>query len=121
MMIVNMTETETRPNARQGAVPLQPDKQHQEAIAGPGARRSSSAGDVVQAYLRGQVQALRSLEPMVRADEFDSVHQMRVATRRLRATLRTFGQVIRLSGTEHLAAELNWLGGLLGQARDSEM
>src|SRR5271165_4139532 len=79
-------------------------------IAGTQPRRSSSAGDVVLAHLRLQAHALKSLEPMVRADEFDAVHQMRVTTRRLRATLRSFGQVIPRSDTERLAAELKWLG-----------
>ena len=90
-------------------------------IAGTQPRRSSSAGDMVLAYLRAQAGALKSLEPMVRADEFDSVHQMRVASRRLRATLRSFGQVIPRSDTEWLAGELKWLGGLLGAARDGEV
>jgi CHAD domain-containing protein len=76
---------------------------------------------VVQAYLKVQVATLRSLEPKVRADEFDSVHQMRVATRRLRATLRTFGQVIPPADGERLAAELQWLGRMLGRARDDEV
>ncbi len=89
-------------------------------IAGTQPRRSSSAGDVVLAYLRLQAHALKSLEPMVRGDEFDAVHQMRVTTRRLRATLRSFGQVIPRSDTDRLAAELKWLGGLLGAARDGE-
>ncbi len=90
-------------------------------IAGTQPRRSSSAGDVVLAHLRLQAHALKSFEPMVRADEFDAVHQMRVTTRRLRATLRSFGQVIPRSDTERLAAELKWLGGLLGAARDGEV
>jgi|HubBroStandDraft_6_1064221.scaffolds.fasta_scaffold156067_2 CHAD domain-containing protein len=90
-------------------------------IAGTQPRRWSSAGDVVLAYLRTQAGALKSLEPMVRADEFDAVHQMRVTIRRLRATLRSFGQVIPRSDTERLAAELKWFGGLLGAARDSEV
>ena len=90
-------------------------------IAGTRPRRSSSAGDVVLAYLRTQAGALKSLEPMVRADEFDAVHQMRVATRRLRATLRSFGQVIPRPDSERLAGELKWLGGLLGAARDGEV
>jgi CHAD domain-containing protein len=75
----------------------------------------------VKAYLRVQVAKLRGLEPQVRADEFDSVHQMRVATRRLRGTLRSFGTVIPRSQTSDLAAELKWLGGLLGEARDGEV
>jgi CHAD domain-containing protein len=84
-------------------------------------RRSSSAGDVVLAYLRLQAHELASLEPMVRTDEFDAVHQMRVATRRLRAALRSFGTVVPRPGTERVAAELQWLGGLLGAARDGEV
>jgi CHAD domain-containing protein len=75
----------------------------------------------VLAYLRTQAGALRSLEPMVRADEFDAVHQMRVATRRLRATLRSFGQIIPRADSERPAAELQWLGRLLGAARDAEV
>src|SRR5271157_2347726 len=90
-------------------------------IAGTQPRRSSSAGDMVLAYLRAQAGALKSLEPMVRADEFDAVHQMRVATRRLRAGLRSFGQIIPRSDSERLAGELKWLGGLLGAARDGEV
>jgi len=75
----------------------------------------------VKAYLKVQVAKLGELEPKVRADEFDSVHQMRVATRRLRGTLRSFGTVIPRSVTKELAAELKWLGGLLGEARDGEV
>jgi CHAD domain-containing protein len=90
-------------------------------IAGSKPKPSASAAEVVQAYLKVQVATLRSLEPEVRADEFDSVHQMRVATRRLRATLRSFGKVIPRPATEKVAGELTWLGGLLGEARDGEV
>jgi CHAD domain-containing protein len=90
-------------------------------IAGSKPKPSASAAEVVKAYLKVQVATLRSLEPKVRADEFDSVHQMRVATRRLRATLRSFGKVIPRPATEKLAGELKWLGGLLGEARDGEV
>jgi inorganic triphosphatase YgiF len=89
--------------------------------AGTQPRRSSSAGDVVLAYVRLQAHELASLEPLVRTDEFDAVHQMRVAARRLRAALRSFGTVAPRPDTEHLATELQWLGHLLGAARDGEM
>jgi uncharacterized protein (DUF2267 family) len=90
-------------------------------IAGTRPPRDSSAGDVVLAYLRIQAHALKTLEPKVRADELDSVHQMRVATRRLRATLRTYRQVIPPADSHHLAAELQWLGQALGPARVGEV
>jgi CHAD domain-containing protein len=108
-MTANTTQTQTRPVARH------------PVIAGTQPGRSASAGEAVLAYLRLQGHALASLEPMVRADAPDAVHQMRVATRRLRATLRSFGTVVSRPGTEHVAAELKWLGGLLGAARDGEV
>ena len=87
-------------------------------IAGAKPPRDASAGDVVLAYLRSQAHAVRTLESSVRTDEYDAVHQMRVATRRLRAALRVFGQV---TDGEHLAGELQWLGRELAAARDGEV
>ena len=83
--------------------------------------RPASAGDVVLAYLREHAARLKSLDPLVRADEPDAVHQMRVTTRRLRSTLQSFGEIIPRSGTEGMLAELKWLGGVLGEARDAEV
>jgi CHAD domain-containing protein len=110
-----------RPAARSAKLERALAGQLPEPAGRPRLSRSSPAGDVVLAYLRTQTKALQSLDPMVRRDEPDSVHQMRVATRRLRSTLRSFGQVIRGSGTERLAGELQWLGSVLGAARDSEV
>src|ERR1700724_3734768 len=108
-MTANTTQTLTRPGpkaerkAERKAEPKAERKVERKAvIAGTRPPRDSSAGDVVLAYLRIQAHALKTLEPRVRADEFDSVHQMRVATRRLRAALRTFGQVIPRTDGEHL-------------------
>src|ERR1700719_4360014 len=78
----------------------------QALLAGTQPRRSASAAEVVRAYLRIQARAMASLEPGVRADTYDAVHQMRVATRRLRAALRSFGSVIPRSSSEQVAAEL---------------
>ena len=80
-----------------------------------------SAGDVVLASLRQHGARLKSLDPLVRADEPDAVHQMRVTTRRLRSTLQSFGTVIPRSGSEGMLTELKWLGGVLGEARDAEV
>jgi CHAD domain-containing protein len=73
------------------------------------------------AYLQTHAEALKSLDPMVRRDEPDAVHDMRVATRRLRSTLRSFGGIIRRDDSQRLAAELKWLGSVLGAARDGEV
>jgi CHAD domain-containing protein len=81
----------------------------------------SPAGQAVLSYLTAQVNALKSLDPKVRNDEPDAIHQMRVSTRRIRSTLRTFRRVIRRPSTGRLAGELKWLGGVLGEARDAEV
>jgi CHAD domain-containing protein len=126
-MTANTTQTLTRPErkAPERKAPEREAPNHKAerppVIAGTRPPRDSSAGDVVLAYLRTQAHTLKTLEPAVRADEFDSVHQMRVATRRVRAVLRTFGQVIPRTDSEHLAGELQWLGRELGAARDTEV
>jgi len=73
----------------------------------------------LQTSLRAQADKLAALEPAVRADEPDAVHQMRVAARTLRANLRTFADVLPDSGT--LPEELGWLGDALGPAREAEV
>jgi len=62
-----------------------------------------------------------AFDPLVRRDAPDAVHQMRVATRRLRSTLKSFGRVLRAEDCAQLGDELKWLGGVLGTARDAEV
>ncbi|MFD7643527.1 CHAD domain-containing protein [Kitasatospora sp. NPDC059795] len=83
-------------------------------------RIDGSAGDVLTARLRDQTAKLVALEPDVRADRPDAVHQMRIAARRLRSALRTHRR--HLAG-DHTALEdeLRLLGRNLGRARDAEV
>jgi CHAD domain-containing protein len=86
--------------------------------------RPTAAGPAHQAvtsYLAAQAEEMAALDPLVRRFRPDSVHKMRIATRRLRGTLRSFRSVIRPDQTEDIAAELKWLGDTLGQARDAEV
>lgn len=80
-----------------------------------------TAGDHVLARLRAQRDIVVALDPAVRRDLPDSVHRMRVATRRLRSALRTHGRVLDRTATAPLAAELKWLAGELGLDRDHEV
>ncbi|MQY32533.1 hypothetical protein SRB17_04840 [Streptomyces sp. RB17] len=80
-----------------------------------------TAGDHVLAYLRAQRDVLVDLDPAVRRDIPDSVHRMRVATRRARSTLRSFRSVLDRAVTDPVAAELKWLAGELGVGRDQEV
>ena len=78
-----------------------------------------TAGHAVLAYLAGQLAALLSQDPRVRQAEADAVHQMRVASRRLRSALKAFKAIVRDTGA--LQEELRWLGTVLGEARDLEV
>jgi CHAD domain-containing protein len=81
--------------------------------------KDGSAGQTVMDYLAGQVTALLSQDPRVRRAEPDAVHQMRVASRRLRSALKAFGGIV--TGTKRVQDELRWLGTVLGEARDLEV
>ncbi len=65
--------------------------------------------------------SLIAYDPLVRIDAPDAVHQMRVATRRLRSILSGFPTVLDSSRTEHINSELQLLARILGEARDSEV
>ncbi|THA47177.1 CYTH and CHAD domain-containing protein [Streptomyces sp. A1136] len=80
-----------------------------------------TAGGHVLAYLREQREALIAHDPAVRRELPDSVHQMRVATRRLRSALATYRTVLDRTATEPLRAELRWLAAELGADRDQEV
>jgi len=53
--------------------------------------------------------------------ESESLHQMRVATRRLRAVLRTARQILLPAWVTSLQQELKWLSDVLGPARDLDV
>ncbi|MEU2407767.1 CYTH and CHAD domain-containing protein [Streptomyces rubiginosohelvolus] len=80
-----------------------------------------TAGDHVLAYVRKQIATIVRLDPAVRRDLPDSVHKMRVATRRLRSTFKTHRKILDREVTDPLGAELKWLAAELGLDRDQEV
>ncbi|MFH8404961.1 CHAD domain-containing protein [Streptomyces sp. NPDC018019] len=91
------------------------------ARAGTARPAPRTAGDAVLAYVREQVRTLVELDPAVRRDLPDSVHRMRVATRRLRSVFRSYGTVLDRSVTDPMLGELTWLAEQLGVDRDREV
>jgi CHAD domain-containing protein len=51
----------------------------------------------------------------------EAVHEMRVATRRLRSDLRTFREALEETWARELRTELTWLAEPLGRARDADV
>ncbi|WP_020658888.1 CHAD domain-containing protein [Amycolatopsis benzoatilytica] len=96
-------------------------------MPGPADGRTGAAGypgtarETVLGYLERQVEALARADLAVRMEEPEGVHDLRVAARRIRATLRTFSPVLggRLAG--RFGSALRWLGAGVGRARDTEV
>jgi CHAD domain-containing protein len=75
----------------------------------------------VLAYAREQRDAIAAYDPGVRHGDPESVHKMRVATRRLRSTLKTFRRSFPAELTVRLGPELKWLAQQLGEVRDGQV
>ena len=85
-----------------------------------GAIKPGTVGELVGAYLGAQCDVLASNDVGLRTGA-PAVHQTRVAARRLRSTLRVFGDVVDADPAEELNNELAWYAELLGQVRDREV
>jgi triphosphatase len=81
----------------------------------------STMGDLAFAVLRRQLAVVRAKEPGTRLGEDpEELHDMRVATRRLRAALSLFEGVLPVRA-QVFREELGWLGRLLGAVRDLDV
>ena len=90
------------------------------ALVSPDVDPDSPAAAVITA-LQANRDKLVDYDPRVRRDEWDSVHQMRVATRELRSHLQTFHGIVVGPEIEKIEADLKELAGILGVARDAEV
>jgi len=84
-------------------------------------RPTDRAGFAMQAVIATGFQRLVTNDPATRLGEAEPLHQMRVATRRLRSDLRTFKPLLDQAWTDATRAELQWLGELLGAVRDTDV
>jgi len=82
----------------------------------------SPAREVIRTVLAEAVAAILRNDPLVRTGKDpEAVHQERVATRKLRSHLRTFGPLLEPTWTDPLRSELGWLAMALGAVRDREV
>jgi CHAD domain-containing protein len=84
--------------------------------------RDAPPREHLQAMLAAQYRAVLAHDPGTRlGSDPEELHQMRVATRRLRAFLRAGGPLLEKEWAEALRLELGWLGGALGPVRDLDV
>lgn len=84
-------------------------------------RGKSTASDPVHRAVADQVDELIEWDRAVRADVWDSVHQMRVTTRKIRSLLQTSEASFGLTDSAWVLDELRELAAVLGVARDAEV
>ena len=105
--------------ARAGARPSSSSSKLAKALdAEPGS--VSTSGSMVTDYLRCQYAELVAGDIALRQHR-DAIHPTRVATRRVRSTLRIFGALIDEQRAARLDAELSWYADVLGAVRDRQV
>jgi len=104
-----------------GAAPADGPSKLARALADRLPRETSKTDDPVLAYAQKQREAILNFDPGVRRGDAESVHKMRVGTRRLRSTLKTFKRSFRPEQVAYLKPELKWLAAQLGEVRDGQV
>jgi inorganic triphosphatase YgiF len=114
-----------------GAGPTEPMPKYVRAL-GP---RATAAPDVIPPSADRQADIETATRAAIAADaawlirhhapttlgDAEGLHQMRVAARRLRSDLRTFGPFLDSGWTHALDAELEWVADLLAAVRDADV
>lgn len=83
--------------------------------------RAGTAAAALREVLRSLRRDLVVVDPQVRADERESVHELRKVLRRLRSVLAAYRGALDRDATETLRAELAAVAGVAGVARDAEV
>ncbi|MEO5837548.1 MAG: CHAD domain-containing protein [Acidimicrobiales bacterium] len=90
-----------------------------ETAALPG---DATVEELVQFSVRDGLDQLFAHDPAVRLDLGpEDIHQARIATRRLRANLRTLRPLLDRRTVDYLRHEIRWAGQLLGEVRDLDV
>jgi CHAD domain-containing protein len=75
----------------------------------------------VHRYWARQLELMQTLPQAVHAREADSIHGLRAAGRRLKATVRVYQPLLRRQLSAEVIDGLDWYNSVLGQARDAEV
>jgi len=92
------------------------DKAHAVKATPVSLRRKATLGEALGEILLNCLQQMQANERGVQAGDVESLHQMRVGLRRLRAALAMVEDVVQLP--EPMTADIEWLADELGNARN---
>jgi CHAD domain-containing protein len=87
--------------------------------------RRASLEDIVRLAITDGLERVLDYDYLLRLDTEDppvrAVHQARVACRRLRSDLKTYGPLLDPTWLEFTTTELRWIGARLGEIRDVDV
>ncbi len=113
-------ETESKLAKALGPVPVTPVRAGEPQLGA-----QATVADVVRANIAGSLDRMLGhhlfLQLQPSEPEPEDVHQIRVATRRLRSDLKTFAPVLDPVWVGHVRADLRWAGTALGKVRDADV
>jgi CHAD domain-containing protein len=104
-----------------GAVPAGHGSKLARVLGSTPTAPAVGSDDPVHRAVAEQVEELLVWDRAVRADVYDSVHQMRVTTRKIRSLLQASEGSFGLTDDAWILDELRQLAGILGIARDAEV
>jgi CHAD domain-containing protein len=106
-----------------GAAPAGHGSKLARVLAGaePGGKPPKRSSDPIHKAVAEQVDQLVEWDRAVRADVYDSVHQMRVTTRKIRSLLQSAEGAFGITDDAWILDELRQLAAVLGIARDAEV
>ena len=88
-------------------------------IADPQVDPTASPSEHIRAKLQAQINQMLIHDPGTRLGrDIEALHQMRVATRRMRAIFRSVRTFLEPEWTKKIRQEVGWIGSLLGEVRD---
>jgi triphosphatase len=82
---------------------------------------TATAGEAFQTIARGCLRQLIASEKAVLASDREALHRMRIALRRLQASLSVFAGVVGDREAARIKTEIRWIGKELGPARDVDV
>lgn len=104
-----------------GATPAGHGSKVGKVLAATAPERRQPSDDPVHRAVTEQIEELLVWDRAVRTDAWDSVHQMRVTTRKIRSLVKGSEESFGLNDDAFVLEELKLLAGVLGVARDAEV
>jgi CHAD domain-containing protein len=88
-------------------------------LADPQVEPTAAPSEHIRARLQAQINQMLIHDPGTRLGrDSEALHQMRVATRRMRAIFRAVRTFLEPEWTKKIRQEVGWIGSLLGEVRD---